>query len=76
MTEYVMNKPALTGKTRHRIDRRIFGSDKIILQVEERCTGFESDDYFNSPPNDVDYLRWRDALPEDLIELKEVCQKS
>ena len=59
------HKVKLTGKTRLRVHKQ-FRKTLLVLQVEERNTGYYVDMHGSWP--DFDYLTWRDARLEDISE--------
>lgn len=57
----------LTGNIRYRNQRRLFGSDMLVLQVEiKRDDGPPG---YDDMPEYLGGLIWRDAIVEDLLEL-------
>ncbi|HEX5126384.1 MAG TPA: hypothetical protein VFW00_06565 [Rhodocyclaceae bacterium] len=55
----------LTGKTRHRIYKPLFGRPLLVLQVEEHREGYSPGEMAGDGC-DVDYSFWRDATAEDI----------
>lgn len=53
-----------TGKTKYRIEKRLFKSDLVVLQVEVSW-GNGPEDY-DGLPTYLSGRGWRDAIPEDL----------
>lgn len=49
----------LTGRTRCRVQTRLFRKPLVVLQVEERHKGYIADEH--GPGPDFDYFSWRDA---------------
>lgn len=54
----------LTGNTRCRIQKRLFREPLLVLQVEVRREGYDSDP--DGCGGYYDYTAWRDARVEDL----------
>ncbi len=60
---------SLTGKTRHRIKRGIFGGTKLVLQVEEAYTYYPPYHHYDHvQASGRDDVRWRDATANDVIK--------
>jgi hypothetical protein len=57
----------LTGNIRYRNQRRLFGSDMLVLQVEIKRDDGPPD--YHGMPEYLGDLIWRDAIVEDLLEL-------
>lgn len=56
----------LTGRTQLRVHSPLFGSPKVVLQVEYEWQEDSFGDY-NGMPRWLAGSGWRDATPEDLI---------
>lgn len=54
---------SLTGRTRYRVENRLFRKTLVVLQVEARCDGWRPSDF--QPGTGADRTYWRDARPED-----------
>lgn len=54
----------LTGRTRYRVQQRLFSKPLVVLQVEERHVGYVPDQY--GIGSDFDYCTWRDAEVGDV----------
>ena len=59
-----------TGKIRYRSERRFFGGERLVLQIEEECSEMEMLGPF---PDRVTWRRWRDAKTTDLKALEGSC---
>jgi hypothetical protein len=57
-------KTTLTGRQRHRVEKRLFGREVLVLQVELRDSGFHVDN--TGYGQDVDITYWRDARVTDI----------
>lgn len=56
----------LTGRTRYREQKRMFGKSTLVLQVEEKGVDFVP----CGPCIDAEpFTRWRDAIVEDLAAI-------
>jgi len=67
-----MDSKNLTGKTRYIVQKRLFRSYILILQVEERLIGeydYSLGGYIEIEPYDI--FVWRNAKIEDVIKLRE-----
>ena len=54
----------LTGLTRYRVHRPLFGKQILILQVEKHYEGYAPDGWGFG--ESVNCYRWSDATPEDI----------
>jgi len=70
-----MNKIEFTGKIRYRCKRRLFKEPLLVLQIEERHSGFLLDGYGCGLETDFDYVAWRDAKLEDISLISNVFYK-
>jgi hypothetical protein len=64
----------LTGKTRHRIETRLFRQPLLILQVEVHDSGYRLDGWGGTDTVDEHY--WRDATVEDMTYAQRAAQQS
>jgi hypothetical protein len=58
----------ITGKIAYRAEKPLFSKVKLILTCQV-CGCYQSNTDINDPKNGSDYLYWRDAQPQDLIDL-------
>lgn len=56
----------MTGRIRHRFEKRFLRRPICILQVEENVKGRVPSQQFCGVEESVEYTQWRDAMPEDL----------
>lgn len=68
-------KRTLTGRTRTREQFRLFGKNKLILQVEVSVKGVQNnydptDPLFIGEDIEIDYTEWRDATLDDVSTIK------
>jgi len=68
-----MSELGLTGRTRFRTQNRFFRTPLLVMQVEETIW---IDDHYD--PYDIGQriTRWRDALPEDMLNHALVIKSS
>mgnify|MGYP001092263400 CR=1 FL=1 len=61
----------ITGRTRHRLQKRFMDTTLLVLQIEKRTLGVDySQDVAGGIGKDIDSISWYDATIEDLQELK------
>jgi len=53
-----------TGRTRHRVHKTLLGKELVVLQVEWRVKGSQSD--YHGLSSDVNHVTWQDARLEDI----------
>ncbi len=63
-----MVKHKLTGKVRHRYQRKWFGSGYLVVQVEVHVGGYQVIDVHGG--HDINSYYWRDATIEDVSRLQ------
>jgi len=56
--------PKLTGRTKYRLHKPLFGASLLVLMVEEHHSDGPPD--FNGMPTYLEGCVWRDARVEDL----------